>query len=317
MRKLLLASLTVLHLVANGETIDWSLITHWAGEGNNRAALVVQFASGSNVDNPGAVVWGYRWTDDATPTGYDMISEIATASDDLAIFTQYTGYMGRTLCGIGFAKEVEAVLGALEYDFDSASEDPNISFDFFDPNMSMGQTSAPGGTAIDLAFEAIEEAMETHILDHPLNYDAYGYPAYDYDWWQPSALDSGEYWNAGWYNGYWSYWVGGTDMSDLAYSGLGMSSVYLADGDVNGWKYLAINEDDMNDDFSNYLDANSQWLPLNYAHFTGTGLQTAESADSADAPCEYYRLDGIRVARPSVPGFYIVKSGKNSHIIKF
>lgn len=58
-------------LSANAFVIDWNKIVHWAGSGNNKAALVVQFADNGPEE---AYVWGYRWNDGQTPSGEDMFS---------------------------------------------------------------------------------------------------------------------------------------------------------------------------------------------------------------------------------------------------
>lgn len=57
---------------------------------------------------------------------------------------------------------------------------------------------------------------------------------YDYD--DYKATDSDDYWGAGWYQSYWSYWVKEGD-ADFAYSGLGASSRKLADGSWDGWNF--------------------------------------------------------------------------------
>ena len=305
----LAVALTAMPLSA--ETLDWNKIEHWAGEGPNRAALVVQFITGDGQTNPGAVVWGYRWADGETPTCYDLVTAVAKASSDLVVLTQFTGPMGCTMNGIGYAKDINVLLDNLEYDFDSAMQYPKISFGFDEPNTSMGQTSAPGNETLNLVLEAIDDARETHNIDHPLNQRVYGYPAYDYDWWQLGAQKPDMYWNAGWYKSYWSYWLGGSDMNSLSYSGLGMSSVELMDGDVHGWKHLPINEDDMNQDFDQYLEDNSSWLTLNYNHFSGTsGIASSEFAE--DAAVEYYRLDGTRATGTLPAGIYLRRQGTHT-----
>lgn len=293
-------------LCCNAEVIDWEKIEFWSGEGNNKAALVVQFLNTKDSPAPGSVIWGYRWTDGEEPTGEDLLRTVAKESNDLVVMTQFTGSMGSTLNGLGYAASIETLLDNLEYDFDGATQDAKISFGFFEPNTSMQQTSAPGSDAVNLVFEAIDAARETHIIEHPLNQHSYGYPAYDYDWWQLAEKPSQTFWNAGWYKGYWSFWSGGADMADLSYSGLGMSSVYLVDGDVHGWKYMIINEDDMNQDFHQYLDDNSSWLPLNYKHsFTTSDIDILECDSPCGSEVEYYRIDGLRVTTPMRPGMYI------------
>jgi len=47
--------------------------------------------------------------------------------------------------------------------------------------------------------------------------------------------------------------------------------------------------------------------PLNFASMILTGIEAVE--EDEDTPAEYYTIQGIRVAVPSVPGFYIVRQG--------
>lgn len=60
--------------------------------------------------------------------------------------------------------------------------------------------------------------------------------AYDYDSWK--AVDSDDYWAAGWYSGYWSYWISSTTPSDFTYSGVGASSRKLSNGCWDGWSFM-------------------------------------------------------------------------------
>lgn len=218
--------------------VDWSRVRHWAGDpaGENKCALVVDFQDGHSNR---ACVWGYRWS--GTATGEDLVRAVASQSSILTAMIQYTGTMGSTLDALGISARREE-LDRLVYDFPAAAAAPEISFGFYAPNMAMGQDGAPGDSAPDDCLDAIEAARTTGIIEHPLNAFVFGYPAYDYDYWQ---LDGGSSydrrWRSGWYEGYWSYWHGPNDYDYMAYSGLGMSSTMLADGTVQAWKYTPLN----------------------------------------------------------------------------
>lgn len=286
-----------------GESVDWSKIEFWSGEGDCKAALVIQFDTTSDSLNPGSLIWGFRWSSSQTVDGEEMIRAIAADAGDLVALIQYTGTMGSTLNGLGFAKNVETLLTHLTYDYDGAASDSRISFGFDTPQTFMGQTVAPGTAALDLALEAIDAAAQTHVIEHPLNQREYGYPAYDYDWWMLKGEPANVFWNAGWYDGYWSFWTGDTELNNLAYSGMGMTSVDVEDGDVHGWKYINFKKQDSADYGS--TDDND-WLALNYDHHVGkaSGISNAEIiADTAEIV--YYRLDGRRSYTPMVPGLYI------------
>ena len=292
MKKQLLPILIASCFTASAWTLDWDKVQYWAGEGENKAALVVEF---SDDGDQYGYVWGYRWPAGTTATGEDMFRAIASASEDLDLFTQYTGDMGSTVCGIGYSAD-HSVMRDLAFDFDGAQADGNISFNYFSANGAMGQTQVPGFDTPDICAQAIEDACDTHILEHPINARAYGYPAYDYDWWlapQKSDLDSR--WQAGWYNGYWSYYTGKANSESLAYSGTGYSSRQLADGDVDAWKYRHLT-----DDADGYTGASTPSAPLNYHHF-------GEPADDPipdgivdavdDEPVILYRLDRVIIVK--------------------
>ena len=235
-RQLLLSAALAAFAVSNSAAVvDLDAIRNWAGTGEKRAALVVDFHDDKGNDQ--ALIWGYRW--DGNASGEDMMRAIARSSRVLVLMTQYTGNMGSTVNGVGIATDRNELLGYLRYDFEGASTSDRVSFGYYEPETFMGQTSAPGDKTPQLVQEAINQAKVTGIIDHPLNFLKYGYPAYDYDFWQldPAVADNPNYrWEAAWYSGYWQFYVGQAD-GELSYSGLGMSSVQLTDGMVNMWSF--------------------------------------------------------------------------------
>lgn len=235
----ILALLAVLAI--NAHEINFDDIEFWAGEGENEAALAVLFNDG---DTNYTYVWGYRWSSDETATGESMFRKICNCSSELSLLTQYTGRYGSTVCGIGFGNN-QNPLNILYFDFEEAKTTGGNAFDFYNSNSFMGQTSAPGDETPALMKAAIEAAKTTHVIEHPLNYEVYGYPSYDYDSWKLDETSESynpdtDHWRAGWYNGYWSYWIGDAGISDLSYSGVGFSSRILANGSVDGWSFCDI-----------------------------------------------------------------------------
>lgn len=305
--------------VGIGETcadfqIDFSQIRHWTGNGENQAALVIQF-----LDNyePKAYVWGYRWEDGKEAVGEDMIRAVAGECDDFCALVQYTGSMGSTLDGVGYSKN-RKILDHIEYDFEKASNDPYVMFGFFSPNTLMGQNKCPGEDAKDLCIDAINNAKVSGIIEHPLNYKEYGYPAYDYDWWQSSFTDSNNRWNSGWYTGYWSYWIGsaGVSSEEYSYSGLGMSSMKLQNGSVNAWKFMPLNGPINPSDWTDgSTGASVQWCDeLDYVHaFSSSTPVLTESIASEES--DIYDLNGRKIKHCFInetynlpKGIYIVKA---------
>lgn len=72
-------------------------IEFWVGNGENSAALVVQWNDGKSPD---ALVWGYRW--DGEAVGNDMVRAIAAADPKFILLTHMTGPMGFTVAGLGY-----------------------------------------------------------------------------------------------------------------------------------------------------------------------------------------------------------------------
>lgn len=299
--------------------LDWDKIEHWTGEGPNRAALVVQFL---DEYSPVTYVWGYRWEDGETVTGERLVRDIARGSDHLVAYIQFTGSMGCTLDGLGVSTG-NSVLDYLKYDYDSAAKDPYISFGYDEPSTLMGQTWAPEKEQVLQWYEeAIEKARETHVIDNPLNQHVFGYPAYDYDWLRPTETSETMRWNSGWYTGYWSYWLGTEDTDEFTYSGLGMSSVIIENGAVNGWKFMPLDGVVSGDDWD-AVSAATEWNAPDYSHKgITTGITDSPVADglASDLPesVDIYRLDGSIVAKDHrfgtpltlAPGIYIARSDK-------
>lgn len=223
--------------------IDFAKIQHWTGTGPNSAALVVQF----NLPEYGtdSYVWGYRWENDEEPNGETMFKAICANSARLSLLSQKTGSMGSTVNGVGYSLNQE-VLDHVYFDFDKALNFDFINFDYYNSSSFMGQTSAPGDAAPEIAQAAIEAAKRgNHVIEHPFNYDVYHYPAYDYDCWLldkelTQRADPGQYgpkWKAAWYEGYWSYWTANKPSQDWMYSGTGYTGRSLVNGSVDGWSY--------------------------------------------------------------------------------
>ena len=297
-------------LTAEAFVIDWDKIEHWAGEGSRKAALVVQFNDGGEEK---AYVWGYRWTeDDPQPSGEDMFRAIASECNDLYLFTQYTGWMGNTVCGVGYSPD-NSVAGHIEYDFDTAMEDPCISFNWFSANTLLGQTSTPGWDTPEICEEAIEKAKTTHILEHPIDARKYGYACYDYDHWHKNGGNTSLRWHAGGYKGYWSYWVGGTDSESLSYSGLGYTSRKLNDGSVDAWKYAYLDGPVGSDYVDGTTGATPEWHEPDYRHFNKSAT-VIPVADMGNDSRKIYRIDGSPVAGQGslTSGIYIMIEGNKA-----
>lgn len=311
---LLTAVFSFTYVNAQADTrLDWDRASRWniIGSGANKAALIVQFGENDLTDH--AYVWIYRWDTpeeeyDAegkpTVSGETMIRAIAGGSYDLDILTQYTGAMGSTLCGIGVSY-LHSVLDYIEYDFKGAREDSKVTFNYF--AATGNQTSAPGNYTPDICKEAIAAARMNHVIDHPLNARVYGVPAYDYDHWGSDDLATfsidDNYWQAGWYDGYWSYWTGTENLRRLSFSGLGMSNVPLTDGAVHAWIFTPLyRNESMTGDVATGAQLSQ---PLDYEHFDFSEVSGVTDISITKVTPVYYTLDGIQVEQPTKAGIYI------------
>lgn len=179
-------------------------IENWTGDGENQAALVIQWNDSQETH---AVVFGYRWNGQAT--GADMLKAVVRNNPRLYTLMQYTNVSsptdpngGYTINGIGW----------------DADNDGEISL--VDTKDGMIYTSEDG------------------FFEHPRGYKpgSGGSSDYDYDDWE--STDDGDFWQAGWYMGYWSYWVGeGEHPSSLSYSSWGASGRVLENNSWDGWNY--------------------------------------------------------------------------------
>lgn len=239
------AALNARTLRNSTDNINFSDILFWVGTGTNQAALVIKWNDGKGGVN--SLVWGYKWT--GTKTSKDMLVAIANADPRFSVLMQNTGISPATgealnyaIGGLGFNHAANARI-PLTFNLAQASADTRISFRYTGtPNTAMGQTSVPGANAAPLAAAAISAGTSTGtgtgkgVIEHPFNYTAYGYPAYDYDWWQ-SSNSSTQSWLAGWYDGYWSFYVKSTPSGTWGYSMVGASQRTLSNGSVDGWSF--------------------------------------------------------------------------------
>lgn len=59
--------------------------------------------------------------------------------------------------------------------------------------------------------------------------------SYGYDGW--TCTDPEDYWQSGWYQRYWSYWLKSSDSDPWGYSGTGITGRKLTDGCWDGWNF--------------------------------------------------------------------------------
>ncbi len=179
----------------------FDMIESWAGEGENRAALVIQF---NDEREKNALVFGYRW--DGKATGVDMVKAIVEANPRLYALLEYTNVSSPTDPNGGY------VVGGLGWD---ADDDGDI-------RLSNGSQTF---------------TTETGFVEHPDGYKPGqgGSSSYDYDDW--TALDSDDFWGSGWFQSYWSYWTKESEDKSFSYSNIGVSGRVLNNNSWDGWNF--------------------------------------------------------------------------------
>ena len=181
----------------------FDMIESWSGQGSNRAALVIQW---NDPKESNALVFGYRW--DGLATGVDMIRAVVADHPQLYALIQYTNVSsptdpkgGYTINGFGWDCDQDGEIALKD------TKDNQIYY------------------------------SENGVFIHPRGYDPDkgGTSDYDYDDWM--AIDTDDFWGAGWYLSYWSYWVKGSQDTKFGYSGWGASARELDDGCWDGWNF--------------------------------------------------------------------------------
>lgn len=72
--------------------------------------------------------------------------------------------------------------------------------------------------------------IQNGVLENPES-------GYNYDYW--TAKDADDYWQSGWYQGYWSYWLKSDASDSWGYASTGASGRVLTDGSWDGWSFCA------------------------------------------------------------------------------
>lgn len=306
MKRIVLAGVVVLTTLSmNANPIDFSKIKHWTGHGPNMSAVALRFEDTSKT-----LVWGFCWEDGESPTGEDMMRAVCADSDNLLMLTQYTGQYGSTLCGIGYGNS-EILLDRIWFDFDMAKNYEWINFDYYSVNPFFGQSEAPGDNTPSICRKAITAARDTHVIQHPIDYKAYGYPAYDYDCWKLDEKGSdGQIWLSGWYTGYWSYWLGSVYSEDWEYSGSGFSGRKLVNGSIDAWTYTVFDKPGVGGVGEGTPPEEN---PSMIEYVPASVISEAESVVLCpDSDNEYYTLSGVKVCPSTMSrGIYIVKKGQS------
>ena len=82
--------------------VDFSEVNYWVGnaDGTNQAALVVKWDDGKG--NNANYVWGYKWTENESPTGETMLRAIAAADPRFYMLVYGGTQYGAAIGGLGY-----------------------------------------------------------------------------------------------------------------------------------------------------------------------------------------------------------------------
>lgn len=192
--------------MAGDGSFTFDMIKNWTGEGENQAALVIQW---NDDDEPAALVFGFRWSGQAT--GADMMKAVAKNNPRLYTLMQYTNVASPTDPNGGYT------INGIGWDVD---DDGDIAL-------------------IDTGNNKQVYESEDGFFEHPRGYKpgSGGSSDYDYDNW--IARDADDMWHAGWYRGYWSYWVKNDFSANFGYSSWGASGRVLVNGSWDAWSFTS------------------------------------------------------------------------------
>ncbi|MDR2388387.1 MAG: hypothetical protein LBD89_01195 [Tannerellaceae bacterium] len=221
------------------------------------AVLLVKWTDGKRqIFGDSILAWGYRWntisiyndpvfgpeTTFIKKYTIDMIRAVANSDCAFSALLQNTSEGNFAVGGFGFNHGGSQ---RVEIDFDTAgaaADTANIKFHYTgSPNCDRGQGAIPYNVEVQ-AYDAILRSTGplgtgTGIIRHPFDAD-YGYPAYDYDYWALLNPSSRTYrWQAGWYDGYWSFFNKEGLNGPFTYSNYSITTRQLGHYSVDGFAF--------------------------------------------------------------------------------
>ena len=291
--------------------LEWDRIANWTGQGENVAAIGIQFNDGI-ADC--IYVYGFRWSGDTAPDCRKVLSDICRSNNSLCLLEQRTSRAenGYHLGGIGFGAGNSA-LHSLRFDFQGAVDDPLVGFNYFALD-SHGNLIGPGNAMTDMCADAVADALaKGHVVAHPVDAIIYGIASYDYDHWKVDGIRHDLHWNAGWNIGNWVMWTGTDDITTMTYAGMGYASRQVKPGEFIVWNFNRhTNYPTDRDPVDGYSGATRPARSLYYV----PAETTADIIDmnQEEPKAEIYTLDGHKVTKVGIPGFYVMRNGLSSRL---
>jgi hypothetical protein len=233
----------------------------WAGSPDptlpvDSAVLLVKFTVLPDVEyaRDSILIWGYRWNPvdkygyDVTKYTADMIRAIANADCRFSVLLQSTGALGFTVGGFGYNYDDRAGVPRAPVTFSqagAAADTAHIKFHYTDsPNCEYAQGAIPYDVSAQWqeadrragTFYSSVAGDGNGVIRHPFDAD-YGYPAYDYDYWQLFSVPAAQScaWQSGWYYNYWAFYTKDQLNGPFVSSPVGISSREIHQGYVDGF----------------------------------------------------------------------------------
>lgn len=133
--------------------------------------------------------------------------------------------------------------------------------------------TAIGGIGFDLDGDGISYILKDSTTKCSLANGIYTTTAY-YDFDSYTSPNAADHWQAGWYQGYWSYWVADGTGKDFSYSQLGASSRQLTNKCVDGWSFIS----DMENWYSNDMSGTLEYVSKPASTTSASKVMKAEDA---------------------------------------
>ena len=220
------------------------------GTEKDTAVLLVKWTDGKRgATGDSILAWGFIFNRTDTISSERMLREVAYKDSSLSVLLLNSGIsqfypdpLNYAVGGFGYNYANRSRVH-LYYDLAYVKTDTNIHFSFTPPpppRTIYGQYAVPATPQDDID-AAIADSKTTGVIEHPFNYDNYGYACYDFDWW-PLEVEDEEYsWQSGWYDaGYWAFYVRNSLAGEFIYSGVGASQRILHNRYVDGWVFSSL-----------------------------------------------------------------------------
>ena len=141
-------------------------------------------------------------------------------------------------------RETHALVFGYRFDGEASGEDMIIDVVKNNPRLYWlsQRGTAYGSTVSGIGWDADNDgdiALYNIVTDETLevvdDWNLFLTSSYDYD--NYISVDTADYWSAGWYQSYWSYWTKASSDATFGYSSVGITGRKLTDGCWDGWNF--------------------------------------------------------------------------------